>query len=201
MVGPDWLTRSGCRGPGDRSIREALCSHRGQSAEALECLNARAETGPVERSEVFARSLCCDSLAAGGLACGFGFSRCLSQALLNRRKVRALKRFRHSRADRIEVHVIHACENRAVVEKRLALEAAFPETTRALVFLVCPTSDVLVETPHEPANVGQSVAEDFHLLLLCFALEIADYRTSISHRPTQPTTQTLGLIFIDLLSG
>jgi hypothetical protein len=64
-------------------------------------------------------------------------------AILNACEKTAFQRLCQTSANRVQIDILQACENRSVVEQYLGFEAAFPETTGALVF---PVRIVLTRT-------------------------------------------------------
>lgn len=65
-------------------------------------------------------------------------------------------RVRHSRPYGVEVDVGHAGQDRSFILKFLALETPLPKTTGTTIFVVGAAGDGLIETTHEPAEVGES---------------------------------------------
>src|SRR5690554_5254948 len=64
--------------------------------------------------------------------------------------------FGHRGADGIEVHVGRTCEQTRFIEKELRPKSPFKEVTADLVLSVTAPGDVLRQTPHVPAHVGQA---------------------------------------------
>jgi len=79
----------------------------------------------------------------------------LDDPLLDRREVGEFGCLGHRRADRIQVDVGHRGDHRSLVQQRLTLEPALPETTGHVVFGIGLASNRLVEAPHEPGQIEQ----------------------------------------------
>jgi hypothetical protein len=70
-----------------------------------------------------------------------------------------LRRFRETskaRTNGVQIDVGHAFEKCGVIEQRLKLEPAFPESTVTVVFAICSAGERLVYAAHEPTDAHKA---------------------------------------------
>lgn len=97
----------------------------------------------------------------------------------------------HFSPDWIQVNISQASGKRLFIQQRLRLEAAFPETTRAVVVPVGSPGDWLIQATHIPADIAQTLPPPvnlrFQVLQLCDCKALATLMALAQTAPFEKT--------------
>jgi hypothetical protein len=101
---------------------------------------------------------------------------------------RLTKRYGSTRANRIEVDIRHALQQRQIIQQSLRRETSLPETADAVVFAIRPARERLVNAPHVPTDAAQSFAPFRHVLpALHFIREAKNLTPSLNDLVVRPS--------------